>query len=225
MDGSGAVKDNLRATLTDGVQQLGLGLDAGQIDALLGYVALLARWNRRFNLTAIREPAAMVPGHLLDSLAVAPYLHGSSVIDVGTGAGLPGLPLAVARPSLTFVLLDSNGKKTRFLHEALRVTGLANATCEQSRVEGYRPAAGFDTVVCRAFAPLPRLIELAGHLSAPGGVILAQKGRFPDAEIAGIPPGWSAAATSLSVPGLADRERQLITLRRQAHSAEPAPGR
>lgn len=219
-----AVDQKLRAALSDGLTRLGLALDAGQIDALLDYLALLAHWNRKFNLTAIREPAAMVAGHLLDSLAVAPYLRGPSVIDVGTGAGLPGLPLAIACPSMEFVLLDSNGKKTRFVHEALRVTGVGNASCVQGRVEGYRPDAGFDTVVCRAFAPLPRLIALAGHLTGPGGIILALKGRFPDDEIAAVAPGWTTEAASLSVPGLADRERQVITLRRSANDTGQAAG-
>lgn len=206
--------DNDRERLTRGAEALGAPLDAPQTDALLHYRELLTRWNRRFNLTAIRDPGRMIEEHLLDSLSVRPHLRGERIVDVGTGAGLPGMILALAEPERRFVLLDANGKKTRFLREAVRVLGPSNVTIVQQRVEDYRPAVGFDTVVCRAFAPLPRLLETAGHLCAEGGIVLAQKGRLFDAEIADVPAGWSCHTTGLDVPGLA-KTRHLITLRPQ----------
>jgi len=204
--------------LEQGARALGVHLDAATVARMLAYVALLERWNRRFNLTAIRDRAAMIPGHLLDSLAIAPRLHGRRIADVGSGAGLPGLVLAMALPGIDVLMLDSNGKKTRFVREALRVLELANAAVVQSRVEDYRPEAGFDTVVCRAFAPLPRIVELAGHLCDPDGIILAQKGRYPADEIDAVPAGWEIEVAPLSVPGL-DKERHAVTLRRRG-----APG-
>lgn len=212
-----STESNDHERLLRGAATLAVPLEPAMAGALMDYIALLERWNRRFNLTAIRDPHSMIEEHLLDALTVLPHLHGERIIDVGTGAGLPGLVLAICSPARAFVLLDANGKKTRFLREAVRVLGLANVDIEQQRVEDYRPDAGFDTVVCRAFAPLPRLLESAGHLCGPGGVVLAQKGRIPDAELAAVPAGWSLETTALRVPGLA-KARHLITLRPQ-HAA------
>ena len=141
--------------LAQGVAALGLILDGQQLARLLGFLDLLARWNRRFNLTAIRDASAMVSHHLLDSLAVAPYLQGESVLDLGTGAGLPGLPLAIAEPSRRFWLLDSNGKKVRFVRQAVLELGLSNVEPVQSRIESYRPGRKFSTIVVRAVASTP----------------------------------------------------------------------
>ena len=202
------------AQLTAGARALAVDLDADQIARLLTYVDLLDRWNRRFNLTAIREPADMIAGHLLDSLAVVPALAGERIVDVGSGAGLPGIVLALACPARTVTMLDANGKKTRFVREAIRVLQLQNAAVVQARVEDYRPDAGFDTVVCRAFAPLPRIVALAGHLCAREGIIVALKGRYPADEVDALPGEWVASAAELDVPGL-DKARHAVTLRRR----------
>ena len=198
-------------TLADGIAALSLSLDDRQQRLLLDYLDLLAKWNRAFNLTAVREPVQMVSRHLLDSLAILPWLNDSPTLDVGTGAGLPGIALAVARPTQTFTLLDSNGKKTRFVRQAVRELGLANVEVVQSRVEQYRNASA--QVVSRAFASIPDMLALTGHLLAPGGRLLAMKGTLTDLEMAGIQAPWRAEVIPLSVPGL-DEARHLVLLER-----------
>ncbi|MGL5742292.1 MAG: 16S rRNA (guanine(527)-N(7))-methyltransferase RsmG [Legionella sp.] len=150
---------------------------------LADYLFLLHKWNIAYNLTAVRDLESMVSKHLLDSLAILPWLKGDRIIDVGTGPGLPGLPLAIAKPELNFVLLDANGKKTRFLNEVKRQLNLKNVEIVQFRVENYLPAQGFDTVLSRAFSSLTQMIQWTQHLIANGGILLAMKGRYPDAEL------------------------------------------
>lgn len=204
-------QDQLRARLKQGADELGVSLDASQTVLLIDFLALLERWNRRVNLTAIRDPADMVAGHLLDSLAILPHLQGARVADVGAGGGLPGIPLAIANQSLGVLLIDSVAKKTRFLTEAIGRLGLENAAVWRGRAEDYRPSAAFDTVTARAVAALPDLVRMAGHLVAPGGALLAMKGRRPDDEIAALPDAWTAEIVRLDVPGL-DKERHLVRL-------------
>jgi 16S rRNA (guanine527-N7)-methyltransferase len=199
----------LRERLTSGCAELGLALPPESIDRLLDYIALLDKWNQAYNLTAVRDPGEMVTRHLLDSLAVAPHLTGQRIIDVGTGAGLPGIPLAILFPERQFVLLDSNGKKTRFLVQAKASLGLDNVTVIHSRVEEYRPEEPFDTVIARAFAALTDILSLCRHLVAKEGAVLAMKG---DASEAGsVPEGFRLAGLiALNVPGLAHEKRHLI---------------
>ena len=188
--------------------QLDIAADAQA--KLLAYVALLAKWNHTYNLTAVRDPAAMVPRHLLDSLAVLPYVHGTTLADLGSGAGLPGIPLAIARPDLRVTLVESNGKKARFLREAVRSLPLANVQVAQARVQDIRGA--FDSVTARAFASLGEMLSWGGHLLAPGGRWLAMKGHVDAAEIAAVPAAFQVLAThALSVPG-SDGERCLVEL-------------
>jgi 16S rRNA (guanine527-N7)-methyltransferase len=180
---------------------------------LLEFVALLRKWNRVYNLTAITNPTDMVRLHLLDSLAVLPYLHGTRVLDVGTGAGLPGIPLAVLAPDKQFTLLDSNAKKTRFVQQAAIELGLTQVRVEQARIEHYQPSQGFDTVLARAFASLPDIVTETARLLNQGGIILAQKGKLPDDEIRAI-SGITVATIPLHVPAV-DAERHLIRIQIQ----------
>ena len=164
---SPSARPPLLARLVAGANQLGLALEPAQSERLIDYIELLARWNATYNLTAVRDPADMVTRHLLDSLAIAPHVNGESLVDLGTGAGLPGIPLAVLAPQRAVTLVDSNGKKIRFLREAVRVLSLSNVRVEQGRAEDVR--GSFDCVVARAFASIADFLRLGGHLLAPGG--------------------------------------------------------
>lgn len=202
--------------LAPGLKSLGVTLPAGGEAALVRYVELLLRWNQAYNLTAVREPAEMVSKHLLDSLAILPFITGPAIADVGTGAGLPGMPLAVARPDLQFTLLDSNGKKTRFVTQAMAELKLANVAVVQARTEAWTAPAPFAQVVSRAFASLKDFARLAGGLAAPGGRLLAMKGAVPRDELSDIPAGFRVLQVHpLKVPGL-DAERCLVELQKQA---------
>lgn len=199
--------------LGHGLRALGIGLDEAQQTLLLDYLALLQKWNRAYNLTAIRDPREMVSRQLLDSLSILPLLHGRAVLDVGTGPGLPGIPLAIASPERRFTLLDSNGKKTRFVQQAIHELALGNVQAVQERVESFRPPAGFDTVVSRAFAALPKMIDLTRHLLTPGGLLLAMKGVVPEAEIDQLrQTGMVVEVVRLRIPG-SEGERHAVLCR------------
>ncbi|SEP96375.1 16S rRNA (guanine527-N7)-methyltransferase [Ectothiorhodospira magna] len=188
--------------LRDGLTAL--SLPPGLAPPLARYLCLMERWNRAYNLTAVRDFEAMVQRHLLDSLAVLPWVRGPRIADIGTGPGLPGIPLALARPDWQLVLLDSGGKKTRFLRQAVMALEMDNVVVVQDRVENYHPDEGFDTVISRAFAATAAFTRLAGHLCAPEGQLLAMKGRDTDDDPQALPTGWRVVAThSLQVPGLA----------------------
>ncbi|MFZ1827943.1 MAG: 16S rRNA (guanine(527)-N(7))-methyltransferase RsmG [Candidatus Competibacteraceae bacterium] len=203
---------SIEQSITEGVERLGIPLPDGSVERLAAYLALLERWNRAYNLTAVRDPDTMVIRHLLDSLSILPWIKGSCVLDVGSGAGLPGIPLAVARPGLAFSLLDSNGKRTRFLTQAVAELQLMNIEVVRSRVEDYQPASPFNSVVSRAFATLADLLASAGRLCAPDGRLLAMKGVFPDDELARLPPGYILVGVyPLHVPNL-EAERCLVHL-------------
>lgn len=196
--------------LQAGLQEYGL---TTYQDALMAYLLLLAKWNQAYNLTAIRTLPEMVTKHLLDSLAIAPDIHGQHILDVGTGAGLPGIPLAIMFPEKTFVLLDSNGKKTRFLSQVKRSLDLKNITIEQNRVEHYRPELNFDTVISRAFSELSQFIDLTNHLLARDGIWLAMKGHYPSAELAHI--SHPCTVRSYQVPGLEGQRCSVIIENKQ----------
>ena len=207
--------DDPHATLDAGLAAL--GLDASLSPPLRRYLELLARWNRTYNLTAIRDPGEMVTLHLLDSLSMHAHMAGvRRLADLGTGAGLPGIPLAIALPGLEVTLVESNGKKARFLREAVRQLGLANARVVESRAEAVDMPAAFDAITARAMATLGDILAVGAHLLAPGGRLLAMKGVRPDTEIAALPDGWAVEAIHpLSVPGLA-AERHLVVVGRPA---------
>lgn len=202
----------IEARLAAGLSGLGLALAPGQVEALRRLIDELADWNSRFNLTAIKDPAEVVDKHLLDSLAVLPHLSGRSVADIGTGAGFPGLPLAIADPDRRFTLVESTGKKANFLRHAVSVLALPNVEVVQARAEAYRPSRLFDSVISRALGSLSDFIRVAGHLAGRGGRLLAMKGKVPEGELAALPPGWKALAVHpIRVPGLI-AERCLVEL-------------
>ena len=192
-----------------------LGLTAQPLGArLLDYLALLDRWNRTYNLTAIRDPREMVGKHLLDSLSMLPHVHDGRLADLGTGPGLPGIPLALARPALQVTLVESNGKKTRFLREVVRQLGLGNVRVLEARAEAVDEPGTFDQLTARAMDTLAGILQVGGHLLAPDGRLLAMKGQRPDAEIAALPPGWRVESVQrLDVPGV-DGERHLAVVTR-----------
>ncbi len=183
-----------------GIKGLNLTLSDNQCQQLLAFVKLIEKWNKAYNLTAIRQREEMVQLHLLDSLAVLPYLEGKRIIDIGTGAGLPGIPLAVCLPEVEFVLLDSNAKKTRFVQQAVMELKLANAKVCNDRVEQHRPAALFDTVLTRAFASLPDTLAKTAHLAAEKGVLLAMKGQTPESELQQL--SLKSEVIPISIPGI-----------------------
>ena len=210
----------LRRTLESGLAEL--ALDAALAAPLLDYLALLARWNRTYNLTAVRDPHAMVVKHLLDSLAMHPFVDalavtGGALADLGTGAGLPGIPLAIVKPGLRVTLVESNGKKARFMREVVRQLQLVDVRVAESRIEAFDEPGAYAAITARALATLPLILELGGHLLRRDGQLLAMKGVTPADEIAALPAGWALQASHpLRVPGL-DAERHLVVVGRAAH--------
>jgi 16S rRNA (guanine527-N7)-methyltransferase len=215
-----ALRTTEQEEVIGGAQKLGVSLSAQQAEKLIRLLDELAKWNRTHNLTAITEREEMITHHLLDSLSVNAELRGSTVADVGTGAGFPGLPLAVVNPQRAFTLIDSNNKKVRFVAHAARTLGLTNVTAVHARAEV--PGAGaepFDIVIARAFAALPELLAKVAPLCGPDTRVLAMKGKRPDDEIAGVPADWRVIETrALIVPGL-NAERHLVILQQVAAAA------
>jgi len=206
---------NLSAQLQAGLTELGLDLDARARDRLLAYLALLGKWNQVYNLTAIREPERMLSHHLLDSLAVLPHIEADRLLDVGSGGGLPGIPLAIARPTLQVTLLEASHKKSAFLQQAAIELGLGNVETLHARAQDYRPARAFPRIISRALSDLAEFVRLTEHLLADGGRWLAMKGVYPDEEIAALEGARVVRAIRLKVPRLA-AERHLIILERGA---------
>jgi 16S rRNA (guanine527-N7)-methyltransferase len=206
------MRDAERETLAAGARQLGIVLDDAGIETLLRLVDELELGNAQFNLTAIRDRAGMLHKHVLDSLTLQPYLRGDRLADVGTGAGFPGLALAIVNPQRRFTLIEGTGKKARFVERTAERIGCGNVQVVHSRAESYRPFELFDTVVARALSSLADFVAYAGHLCAPGGRLLAMKGKRPVDEIAALPRSFRVLAVHrLQVPGLSD-ERHLVEL-------------
>lgn len=203
---------SLAEKLTQGSTQLGLQMSADVGAKLLEYLALIAKWNRVHNLTAVRGSAKMVSAHLLDCLAIVPHLDAGTVLDVGSGAGFPGIPLALMWPQEQVVLLDSNHKKAAFLRQALIELEIRNAEVICERVESWQPQRKFDLVISRAFSDLPEFLRLAGRLCNEGGRVAAMKGLYPDEELAQVPADFILQSViPLKVPGLS-AERHLVLL-------------
>jgi 16S rRNA (guanine527-N7)-methyltransferase len=216
----------LEARLAAGLSALGVALPEARFAALIAFLALLAKWNRAFNLTAVRDPVDMVPRHLLDSLAVWPYLRGPRILDLGSGAGLPGMVLALVDPEREWVLLDSNAKKTRFLTQIVIELRPDNVEVVQARAEAYTPARPFTTVIARALAPLSTVFRLARPLCTAEGRVLAMKGIYPEAELAELGPNRlhidGARIHRLRIPGLAG-ERHLVQIDLPSPGAVESP--
>jgi 16S rRNA (guanine527-N7)-methyltransferase len=200
------------AQLPIAARQFGLSLDAAQCQALTRLLLELNDWNQRMNLTAIRDPAQQLTKHLLDSLSIHPYLRGARIADIGTGAGFPGLPLALVNPDKQFVLIDSVNKKLRFVAHAAQAMGLTNVSVLHTRAQDHQPEQRFDVVVSRAMGSIENFVTWCGHWCAGGGRLLAMKGRHPQEEIAALPAGWKIAAIhELKVPDL-DEQRHLVEI-------------
>lgn len=198
--------------LEDGILELGLEERLGGDQLLMEFVTELMNWNRVYNLTSVRKPTDIVTRHILDSLSILEHLRGDRILDVGTGAGLPGIPLAIACPEREFVLLDSSSKKLRFVQQTLGILKLDNVTLENARVDEYRPDALFDTIVCRAFSDLPEFYRNTSHLCNSGGCMLAMKGVYPMTEVESLEDkSIITDVVSLKVPGL-DAERHLVKM-------------
>lgn len=206
------LKSQCRQKLIQGLDQLQISYTEGQIDLWLGYLGLLNKWNRAYNLTSVRDPLEMVTRHLLDSLSVAPYINVDNLIDVGTGPGLPGIPLAIAYPEKSFSLLDSNGKRTRFMQQAKVELKLDNITIVQNRVEEHHPELAYQAVLSRAFASLSDMIKWTSHLCDEAGCFMAMKGHYPDEEISDLPEAYHVSEShQLSLQG-SDVERHLLII-------------
>ena len=208
----------MTAKIQAALDALGQSFPDGTAEKLGTLIDELQRWNRKVNLTAIRKVDEMITSHLLDSLVAAPLLQGNTVLDVGTGPGFPGLPLAIVEPERQFTLLDSNNKKIMFVQHVAGLLGLDNVSAVKARGEDYAPGHGFDTVIARALAALPRLVEIAGHHVGEDGVFVALKGRYPEEELeqfVELELPWSHAVTELYVPGLEAGSRHAVLLRRQ----------
>ncbi|MBV0933791.1 16S rRNA (guanine(527)-N(7))-methyltransferase RsmG [Marinobacterium weihaiense] len=202
-----------RELLLRGVAPLQIDLSAEQIDRLLDYHRMLVKWNKAYNLTAVRDPAQMISRHLVDSLSVLPWIGEGRLLDVGSGPGLPGVPLAICRPDLQVTTLDSNGKKTRFQVQVKAELGLDNLNVINGRVEAVQEPP-FDMVISRAFASLADMLNLSGHLVVPEGIFLAMKGLYPEAELAQMPAGYALQSSHRLALPAHEGERHLLILGR-----------
>src|SRR5271169_2319042 len=220
------MRDTEREILVSGANEIGIHLAAEPAEMLLRLVDELELGNAQFNLTAIRDRPSMLRKHVLDSLTLQPFLRGEAIADIGTGAGFPGLPLAIVNPQRRFTLIEATGKKARFVEQTALRSGSGNIQVLHARAENYRPFELFDTVVARALSSLADFAAYAGHLCAPDGRLLAMKGRRPDEEISALPKTFRVLAVHrLKVPGL-DDERHLVEFSKAlAHSAGPKSSR
>ena len=209
-------RNELQEQLKEGSAALGGNLSPSAVERLVTLIEELERWGRRINLTALREREDIVGRHIMDSLAVRPHLQGNRLIDIGTGAGFPGLPLAICEPARDFVLLDASAKKLSFVRHIVGSLGLQNVDIVHARAEDYAPGERFDTVIARALASTAQLLTLGGHLVGEDGVLLALKGRRPTDELLDVPKDWHPSVMELAVPGLEGHARHVVVLERKS---------
>ena len=205
---------SLENELVAGLLEMEISVSQTQIELLLAYLALLDKWNKSFDLSGVDDIGSMVSRHLLDSLSLSPYLEGELIADVGTGAGLPGIPLAILHPEKRFVLIDSNGKKTRFLFQAKVALKLTNISVENARIEHYQSQQQIDMVMCRAFASLEDMVSKSQQLIDENCTLLAMKGRYPEQELEHLPDGFKVRRViKLDIPG-SESHRHLVEVSR-----------
>jgi len=198
--------------LEEGAEQLGIGLTPRQLSLMEQYLVLLIKWNKAYNLTSVRDPRGMVTRHLLDSLAVAPYMEGYRILDVGSGPGLPGVPLSIFHPDRCYILLDSNGKKTRFLKEVKARLHLDNVSIVKERVERFQDEAGFDSIICRAYSSASDFFLAVAHLGASNCRYMTMKGQVLADELKSIPAGFKQPEIiKLKVPSLCEERHLVVT--------------
>ena len=195
-----------------GLQQLDCKPSSQQLEKLQSYLQLLQRWNKVYNLTAVRDPADMLPLHIFDSLAIADYIQGNHCLDVGSGAGLPGIPLAIIQPERQFTLLDTNGKKTRFIQQAIIQLELANAKVVQTRVEAWQPEQKFDAIISRAFASIEDFVDTSSIHLQDNGTLYAMKGQYDQAEIDVLPKGFKLSKMNKLIVPMLDAQRHLLEI-------------
>lgn len=220
-----SLPDSARLELKQGLERLGLAGEEQTLRLLQDYAELLLKWNAAYNLIAEADTDSMVARHLLDSLSIQPFISGTTIVDVGSGAGLPGIPLAIVNPDKHFVLVDSNGKKTRFLFQVKTELGLGNISVENCRIEHYQSPEQIDIVMCRAFSSLKDVVSKTQHLLSATGKLLAMKGRYPQEEIDELPREFTVTeVTKLAIPD-SDSERHLIAVARSEQTSKPASSR
>ena len=202
-------QDEMRQQLSSGVDSLAIELLPEQLDLMIAFLVILQKWNKTHNLTAIHQPTKMVTHHLLDSLVIIPHLHGEFVLDVGTGGGVPGIPLAIACPQMQFSLIDSNSKKTSFIQHIIQSLGLTNVAVHHQRIERFSQTQRFDVIIARAVSTLSNILSWTRHLLKEDGEWQLMKGAYPEAELNGIELPYRTVA--LEVPGLA-AERHLVVI-------------
>jgi len=212
--------DQLLKSLTKKLAAAQYAVSPAAQEQLIHYLQLLIQWNQAYNLTSVRDPQEMITRHILDSLSISPYLQGQRILDVGTGAGLPGIPLALTQPQREFVLNDSNGKKTRFLTQVVLTLKIPNVTISQARVEQLPSTPCFDSIVSRAFSSIAEFVNLTQHLCCENGCWLAMKGENPTKEIAELDDQFSTIVYDLTVKGL-DAKRHLVSIKRQHQTTRP----
>jgi len=211
-------KDCLKSKIKNSAGDVSNSISNENVDQFIVLLNELYKWNQKFNLTSIRNVDDMIAGHIMDSLSAHPYIKGGSVVDIGTGAGFPGLPLAIINQNVNYLLVDSNGKKIGFINHIINLLGIKNVKTKKIRIENFFPDQVFDTVIARALSSLPNLIKLSQHLLKEEGVLIAMKGKHPSDELKLIDDSWATDVRKVSVECMSDKHRHIILLHKKEGS-------